>query len=219
MHRFDPDYLPETSGIVDGFLLNAEGEADGLMLTDGTEVHFPPHMGGALLEAVTPGSAVRVRGARPRGVAMIAAVALVLPEGTPIVDNGPPEEGAARKAARKQARATRIGMNAEGILKRVLHGPKGEVRGLLLEDGRAGRFPPHAAAALTALLEPGSTVLLRGEGLTTRYGTVITVGAIGSSPSNMRRLDQKPAKAKPEKPHKLRKQDRSTIASDDAPTI
>jgi hypothetical protein len=93
------------------------------MLTDGTEVHFPPHMGGALLEAVTPGSAMRVRGVRPRGVAMIAAVALVLPEGTPIVDDGPPEEGGS--AARKQARATRIGMDAEGILKRVLHGPKG----------------------------------------------------------------------------------------------
>jgi hypothetical protein len=64
MHWIDPDCLPETAGVVDCFLLNAGGETDGLVLTDGTVVHFPPHMGAAVLGAVTPGSSVRICGVR-----------------------------------------------------------------------------------------------------------------------------------------------------------
>jgi hypothetical protein len=61
---FDPDCLPEAAGAVDCFLLNPAGEADGLVLTDGTEVHFPPHMGVAVIGVVKPGSTVYVRGVR-----------------------------------------------------------------------------------------------------------------------------------------------------------
>jgi len=64
MHWIDPDCLPETAGVVDCFLLNAGGETDGLVLTDGTVVHLPPHMGAAVLGAVTPGSSVRICGVR-----------------------------------------------------------------------------------------------------------------------------------------------------------
>ena len=62
MHWVAPDHLPETSGLVDCFLVNGEGEADGLVLTDGTEVHFPPHLSQAVLAVVRPGAIVRVRG-------------------------------------------------------------------------------------------------------------------------------------------------------------
>jgi len=213
MHWIDPDCLPETSGVVDRFLINAEGEADGLVLTGGTEVHFPPHMGKAVLDAVTPGSAVRIRGVQPRGVAMIAAVTVAPEEGPAIVDGGPPKDGEARKAARKQAHAARVAMDVEGVLRQVLHGPKGDVRGLLLEDGRAGRFPPHAAEGLASILKPGSHVLLRGKGLTTEHGTVLAVCEIGSSPDHLRRIDAGPAHDKHGKPPK---HDRSEAARDDA---
>ncbi len=36
MHWLDPDHPPETSGVVDCFLLNGEGEAAGLVRPDGT---------------------------------------------------------------------------------------------------------------------------------------------------------------------------------------
>lgn len=65
MHWIDPENLPESAGVVDCFLQNADGEPDGLLLTDGTEVHFPPHMGEAVVAAITPGSEVRIRGVRP----------------------------------------------------------------------------------------------------------------------------------------------------------
>ena len=189
MHWIDPDHLPETSGVVDCFLLNGEGEADGLVLTDGMEVHFPPHMGGAVLEAVWPGATVRIRGVRPRGVAMIAAVSIAPEEGDRIVDAGPPEDDGERKARRKQAHATRSPMDVQGVVRQALHGPKGEVRGLLLEDGRTGRFPPHAAEAVAALLVAGNRVLLRGDGFATPHGTVIAVREIGTSADTLRALD------------------------------
>ena len=81
MHWIDPDHLPEITGIVDQFLVNKHGEADGFLLTDGEEVHVPPHLSARLLRDVRPGSEVKVRGVRPRGVHMVAAVAIDTPNG------------------------------------------------------------------------------------------------------------------------------------------
>ena len=191
MHWIDPDHLPETSGVVDCFLLNGEGEADGLVLKDGTEVHFPPHMGKPVLAAVRPGTTVRVRGVRPRGIAMIAAVSVAPEEGDRIVDAGPPDDEAPRKVERRQAHAARSPMEVQGVVRQALHGPKGEMRGLLLEDGRTGRFPPHAAEGVAALLVAGKSVLLRGDGFATPHGTVIAVREIGTSIDYLRQLDTK----------------------------
>ena len=119
MHWIDPDYLPEITGTVDQFLVNQHGEADGFLLTDGEEVHVPPHLSARLLRDVRPGSEVRVRGVRPRGVQMVAAVAIDTPTGR-ILDDGPDarEDDAAFEKARHGP------MSAQGIVKRSIHGPK-----------------------------------------------------------------------------------------------
>ena len=159
--------------------------------TDGTEIHFPPHMAGDVISALRPGGTVTVRGVRPRGVAMIAAVSVQPEDGTRIIDGGPPPHDQHRKAARKEKPIGRTGMEAQGVLRQVLHGPKGETRGLLLEDGRTGRFPPHASETLADLLHPGSAIFMRGEGVVTEHGTVIAVTEIGTSIENVLRLDTK----------------------------
>ncbi len=194
MHWIDPDYLPEISGSVDCFLLNEQGEADGLIFADGTEVHFPPHMGRDVLAAVLRGSTVHIRGVRPRGVAMVAAVSVAPNEGAPIVDAGPPDEDTGRKAARRHAHVKRTPMEAQGVVRQLLHGPKGEVRGLLLEDGRSGRLPPHTAQGLSAMMVPNAPVLFRGEGLATPHGTVIAVREIGTSVRDLLRVEAKKPK-------------------------
>ena len=81
MHWIDPACLPETAGVVDCFLMNADGETDGFVLTDGTEIHIPPHMGAAVRAALPLGSAVRVRGVRPRHGDMIAALSVQSEDG------------------------------------------------------------------------------------------------------------------------------------------
>jgi hypothetical protein len=196
MHWIDPDCLPETTGTVDLFLLNPEGEVDGFILTDGTEIHFPLHMAVEVLDGIRPGSPVKVRGLRPRGVSdMVAAIALETETGRRIVDAGPSNK-AARKEVRKHTAARRVSSEIEGVVRRALHGPKGEIRGLLLEDGRAGRFPSHAAAALLPLLGAGTRILLRGDALSTEHGTVLAVRAIGASRDDLKDLSEKPHKEK-----------------------
>jgi hypothetical protein len=149
MHWLDPDYLPEVSGTFERFLINPRGEADGMMLTDGTEVHFPPHLSAELCAAIRSGekTKVKVRGVRPRGGDLIAAVAIETLDGRRIVDNGPPNRHDGEEKLHNHAtKPKHEQMDAEGIVRRVLHGPKGEARGALkpntshissLRDGRS----------------------------------------------------------------------------------
>jgi hypothetical protein len=200
MHWIDPNSLPETVGRVDLFLLNPRGEIDGFVLVDGTEVHLPPHMSGDIARALQPGSLVKLRAVRPRGADLLAAVAFETEDGRRYVDQGPPKD---HKESRKNGASARTGaVEAEGVVRRALHGPKGETRGLLLEDGRSGRFPPHEANALRPLLRPGVAIVLRGDGVETSHGTVIAIHEIGERAGRLHAVAGKPPKPKDHKPHK-----------------
>ena len=200
MHWLDPDYLPEVSGMFERFLINPHGDADGMMLTDGTEVHFPPHMSAELCAAIRAGekTKVKVRGVRPRSGDLIAAVAIEALDGRRIVDNGPPKGHDGEEKPHKHAtKPKREPMDAEGIVRRLLHGPKGEARGALLEDGRIIRVPAHEAERIAHLLSPGKTLAVRGEGLALTLGTVIEAREIGASTDDLHPI--RPKKPKHEK--------------------
>ena len=78
MHWIDPESLPEVRGTVRNFLLNPEGDVDGFVLGGRTlrQVHVPPHLSRHLARHVAPGDKVRIRGVKPRGADMIAAISL-----------------------------------------------------------------------------------------------------------------------------------------------
>jgi len=200
MHWIDPDHLPEITGTVDQFLVNKHGEADGFLLTDGEEVHVPPHLSARLLRDVRPGSQVKVRGVRPRGVQMIAAVAIDTAKGR-ILDEGP-EARDDDEACEKPEHGP---MSAQGIVKRPIHGPKGETRGAVLEDGRIIRLPPHEADRFSDLLVKGERISAAGEGATTSFGTVIEAREIGASADTMKAVG--PKKPKHGADHKAPKHD------------
>jgi hypothetical protein len=193
MHWIDPDHLPEIFGTIDQFLVNKHGEADGFLLTDGEEVHVPPHLSARLLREVRPGSKVRVRGVRPRGVQMVTAVAIDTAKGR-ILDEGPDarEEDAAFEKAKHGP------MSVQGIVKRSIHGPKGETRGAVLEDGRIIRLPPHEAERFSALLTQGAKIVAVGEGATTSFGTVVEAREIGACAETMNAVDPKKPKHGPD---------------------
>lgn len=200
MHWLDPDYLLTFFGTVDRFLINPDGAADGLILTDGSEVHFPPHLSAEVCGTIRPGDAVKLRGVRPRAADVIVAVALETMDGRRIVDRGPPEhadEDSATAPARGDPVARdRRPMAAAGVVRRPLHGPKGNVRGALLEDGTIIRFAKHAAGKLVDLLKPGSTLAVRGEGLAIELGIVIAAREAGASPDELEPIE--PKKPKPD---------------------
>lgn len=192
MHWMDPDHLPEITGIIDQFLINKHGEADGFILTDGGEVHVPPHLSSRLVRDVRPGSEVKVRGVRPRGVQMIAAVAIDTPKGR-ILDEGPQvrEDDSAFEKAKYGP------MTVQGVVKQAIHGAKGETRGAVLEDRRIIRLPPHEAERFADLLKKGAKVSANGEGATTSFGTVVEAREIGASTETLKPVDAKKPKQGP----------------------
>jgi hypothetical protein len=189
MHWIDPDYLPEIAGTVDQFLVNKHGEADGFLLTDGGEVHVPPHLSSRLLRDVHPGSEVKVRGIRPRGVQMVAAVSIDTAKGR-ILDEGPD----VREGDDAFERAKHSPMSAQGIVKQAIHGPKGETRGAVLEDGRIIRLPPHEAKRFSNLLKKGAKISVNGDGATTSFGTVVEAREIGPSAEALKPIEAKKPK-------------------------
>jgi hypothetical protein len=161
--------LPAFRGTVAYYTLTPRGDVDGLVLTDGTEVHLPPHLSTALVLAAKPGDAVTVRGLRAYSLPMIAAVTVTNDaSGQTVVDTGPPGVPGRPGAASQP-------MSVQGRIKSALHGPGGEINGAVLDDATILRLPPPEAQRLVALLVPGQNVVAEGNGLTTPMGRVVEV--------------------------------------------
>jgi hypothetical protein len=177
---YDPQQLPATKGTVSHYTLTPRGDVDGLILADGTEIHFPPHLSTQLVYAIKPGDAVTVRGLKALSAPLIAAIAITNDAtGYTVVDSGP---GAGRGPGPRGARQA---MSLQGRIQISLHGPRGELNGAMLEDGTILRLPPPEAQRLAALLMPGQTIVVEGDGLTTAMGRVVEVQAIGPSQAQL----------------------------------
>jgi len=198
MHWIDPDSLPETAGTFERFVLNPHGEVDGFVLRDKKTlvlVHTPPHMDKELTRHLKQGEKVRVRGVRPRGADLLAAVSVTTAAGREIVDNGPDHD-------REYPKVKHTPMAAEGTVELSLFGPKGELRGALLSDGTVLRIGPKEAEQIAALLAPDAMVAARGDGLQTKHGRVIHVDEIGPDEDRMKRIKKpKPKDKKPKHGH------------------
>jgi hypothetical protein len=191
MHWIDPECLPETKGKVERFVMNPHGEINGLVLngskTDTKFVHVPPHMGAEIEAAIQPGDEIGVRGVRPRGSNIIAAVALITSDGRSIVDQGPdhkpPHQSHKPPAIAKRAK----GLTVFGKVRLSLHAPKGELRGALLDNGSIVRIGPKEATRFEELLRPGASLAVSGDGIETHYGPVIDAKEIGSDLDHLKR--------------------------------
>lgn len=158
MHWINPDSLPEVAGTFERFVLNPHGEIDGLVMKGKDAailVHTPPHLDSELSLHLAPGDSVRVRGVRPRGAELLAAVAVTTASGRQIIDQGPDHD-------RKHPKVKHKPMTADGIVQMSLFGPKGELRGALLSDGTVLRVGPKEAEQAAALLAPGAKLAARG---------------------------------------------------------
>jgi hypothetical protein len=170
---YDLSQLPAVSGTVAHYTLTPRGDVDGLVLTDGTEVRFPPHLSTQLVFAVKLGDAVTVHGLKAYSIPLIAAVAITDNSANiTIVDDGP--SGPGKAAGEAQA------MKAEGRVEAALHGPRGELNGAMLDDGTVLRLAPPEAQRVASMLVPGQSIEAEGRGLATPLGKVIEVTAIGS---------------------------------------
>ncbi|MGE3064619.1 MAG: hypothetical protein AB7K67_03470 [Hyphomicrobiaceae bacterium] len=186
---YDLSQLPETKGVVKQFTLSPRGDVDGLILQDGTEVNFPPHLGTQVVFAIKPGDTVSVRGLRARMTPLVdAAVIRNEATGATITDTGP--------GPRPDAGATLV----TGTIAQLLHGKRGEVNGALLDDGTVVRLPPHEVARLGNILITGKPLAVSGALNATPLGKVVEAWSVGAMQSSMTDLDRPLAPPPPPPP-------------------
>ncbi len=178
----DPDQFPAIHGKVAQYSLTPRGEVDGLLLDDGTQVHLPPHLGAQLVFAIKPGDLITVRGLKAREILLIEAVS-VANDAThvTVVDAGPPGPRGAGQA-----------LQASGHVRAQLHGPRGELNGVLLEDGTIIHLPPEEADRLAAELAVGQPLYVTGDGIASPLGKVIAARQVGPTASQLAEVQAGP---------------------------
>ena len=173
---YDPAQLPEVKGKVAQYTLTPRGDVDGLILDDGTEVHFPPNASTELVFAVRPGDAVTIHGMKARALSMVAAASIT-------------NDASGATVTAHFGRGMRWGsdqsMQASGTIKEVLHGPRGDANGALLSDGTQVRMPPPEAAKLGDALAAGKPLFVKGDGASSPLGKIIMARQIGPDESHL----------------------------------
>jgi hypothetical protein len=189
MPSFNDEQMPHVTSSVERFLVNPDGNADGMILGNGVEVYFAPHLSSAVLTAVQVGERITVYGVLPMAEPMIVAVIIEAANGTRIEDSGlPTRKLRGMEADHRTKPRERTRLEVEALVRRILHGPDGETRGVLLDDGTTVVLPFHRDEDLCDLLSPASWLAVRGAGLVTQMGKAIRADEIGRSVRDLRVL-------------------------------
>ena len=178
--------MPVLTGRVERWLVNPGGEVDGLLLTDGTQVAFPPHLSAAAQRLLKPGDGVRVAGWRTPDAPVVRASRLTATASGRSLDDTPPAAGAMTPAPRDPGALT--AMSGSGRVARQLRTGRGDVNGVILDDGLIVRFPPHVGAEFAPVLQPGATFSARGWGSRGAQGRAFEATAIGTTPADLREV-------------------------------
>jgi len=193
---YDPQQLPATKGRVAQYSLTPRGDVDGLILDDGTEVHMPPHLGAQLAALVKPGDAVTVHGLKARALPLVQAMEVTNDaSGQSVTDAGPPPGGphhGKHGGPHGPEGAAGQSMEAQGKIKQDLYGPRGDLNGVLLDDGTQIHMPPPEAQRLAVQLAPGQTIYAKGMGMAGPLGKVIGAQAIGPSSTQVSQIAAPP---------------------------
>ncbi len=181
--------MQNVSGRVQQWLINPNGEADGFLLSDGTQVNFPPHLSARAMQTIKPGDTVQISGTRTAANGSVRAQRMTVNgSGREIVEQGP-DANAAPPTPRDPAAL--VAINASGVVSRVLYTDRGDANGVILDSGAIVRFPPRALATggmTSQLLRPGASIVARGWGTRGAQGTALEATAIGESADKMNDL-------------------------------
>ncbi|WP_076998194.1 hypothetical protein [Variovorax sp. KK3] len=192
---------PVITGRIQRWLLNPNGEVDGLLLADGTQVAFPPHLSASVLQVLKPGDSVQVNGWRAANVPVVRAETLTATASNRSVIDQPPAIGTRPPPPRDPRALT--AMSASGRVERVLYTDRGDANGVVLDSGTIVRFPPHVGMQLASTLQPGSTLHAKGWGSRGAQGSALEATALGATADGMRELFAGPGvePPPPRRPH------------------
>ena len=92
--QIDSQSLPAVSGTVAHYTLTPRGDVDGLVLSDGTEIHVPPRLSSQLVFVAKPGDKVTAHGLKALNEKLVDAVSVTNDAtGQKVTDNGAPGFG------------------------------------------------------------------------------------------------------------------------------
>lgn len=166
-----------TQGTVVQVLMNHHGEADGLLLDNGVQIHFPPHMSERLVAIGIPGQPVGAQGYTVAGGPMFRAYAITnLSNQKTIVQEEPSWFQRPPPHVRDQQLVLQ---QADGTIQHLLYGKRGEVNGVILNDRTIVRVPPHAYQQMGNLLQRGQAISAQGYGMSNAIGRVLKADAVG----------------------------------------
>jgi hypothetical protein len=174
-----------------------KGEMDGLVLSDGKRIHWPPHMQNRFKELAVKGDRVRATGyweTGPRGDTKLEVSKLTNLDTNASAENPdrpPPAEG------RPDGRPTpKIGeaLRVSGPVKEFTSAPKGEVDGLVLRDGTWVHWPPHQQSRFKDVAAKGDRVEATG------YWEVGKKGDTKLEVSTLTNLETNKSAENPERP-------------------
>ncbi len=163
------------SGKVERYLLNPEGLVDGLMLSNGLQVKFPPHMTNSLITTVKVGDSIKVVGDSgiPSSLAQeIHAFSITNTTTQRTVVNQPPADPPPSPSN------SYSNLSVEGTAQHWLVGHRGEIKGIILSSGAQVRFPPHVGDQLFNTAKLGASIQAQGFGTSTNYGQVLEVTSL-----------------------------------------
>jgi hypothetical protein len=188
---FDPQQLPATRGEFERLTLTARGDVDGLILKDGTEVKTSPDLAAQIAQALKAGDRLTIHGLRAAAVPLVRAVSITT-EAThrtfvETAGMGPTDAPPPHAVRPPPGTPPARGPSSEiaGRVRMTLHGPQGEINGVLLENGTMLRFPPDQKGLLASAVQPRQPVVAEGVSLTNAFGTVVDVEQMGPSRDRM----------------------------------
>ncbi|HJU05139.1 MAG TPA: hypothetical protein VJ692_08285 [Nitrospiraceae bacterium] len=174
-----PQTVPSVTGIVQQYLQTPHGEVNGVLLSDGTVVRFPPHLGIAVASTVKSGDPVNVVGfpgpRTPHGRSIKALTMTNTATGRTVVDQPP----TSKPLPPAQGGFSRKTMTISGTIRHILVNSHGDPDGAILSGGEQIAFKPHQRArVLKKLQRVGKAVTVTGPGTTTPFGTVIELESL-----------------------------------------
>ncbi|MCW5315113.1 hypothetical protein GTQ43_15230 [Nostoc sp. KVJ3] len=160
------------TGTVQQYLLNTEGRIDGLLLKNGFQVKFPPHLSNQLTNLIAPNTEVSITGTTGTATRFgqeIRAIQITNQKNqqtivaqSPTTPPPPPADSASYTS-----------FSTEGTTQHWLVGHRGELNGLILSSGVEVKFPPHVGEQLVSLIQGNDQVKVQGFGSRNSYGQVI----------------------------------------------
>ncbi len=141
-------------GIVVRFTIAPKGETHGLILDNGTEVRWPPHLGAKVTRLLARHDKVRVTGwthIGKKGDRHFKAMSIVNLNTNKSLDIGSEAFGQAGGS-----------MTVRGVVARFTRAPKGEVHGLVLDDGTELRWPPWLQKRVCGVVRQGDKLRASG---------------------------------------------------------